>query len=245
MIYLRNGMLPIDIQLFATPEGDDDLELDIDELFEDPDATPASDDSSKLQPKDMTQAMTKRINEVKAKTEREVQDKVAKELGYENYAEMKKVKEDDLIRKHGFNPEDINEILEPLLKERLADDPRLKRLEALEARDRENYIAAQLASINETTGQKLKVTDLPQETLDLWAKGIELEQAYYATHGKTIITQGVNKDHNGSLGHLANPAGGGQVKLRRLTAEEKELYRSINPHITEEELSKKTTPVSK
>lgn len=243
MNYPKNDLLPLNIQMFASPGDDDFDEIDIDDLFKDPEATPASDPSSKL-PENLTLAMTKRINEVKAKTEKEAQDKVAKELGYDSYAEMKKAQEADLLRKHGYNPEDLEEVIEPLLQKRLADDPRFKQLEALQAREREAYIAAQLAAINETTGQQLKMADLPQATLDLWAKGIELEQAYYATHGKTIITKGVNKENNGSMGHLANGSGAGHVKTRRLTEEEKALYRTINPYITEEELSKKTTPVA-
>jgi len=225
----------------------DVLEIQIDELFQDIDETPASDEESKaLQESkklELTQSMTKRINEVKAKTERETRDSLAKELGYENYADMKRAEENNIIKKQGYDPDDLEKVLEPLMKKRLADDPRLKRLEALEQRERDEYIQAQIIAINEATGQQLKITDLPQATLDLWAKGIDLEQAYYATHGKQIINKVKTQIENGTLNHLATGSSSQQPKMRRLTEEEKSIYRAIAPHLTEEELNKKTTQV--
>lgn len=239
-----NTLLPINIQLFAEG-GDNDIELDIDDLFNDPEAAPTSTEQnpSNTPDLDMTKAMTKRINEVKAKTEREAQDKVAKDLGFENYAAMKKAQEEDLIKQRGYDPEDMADLLEPLIQKRLADDPRLKKLEQIEARERDLYVQSQLAAINQATGQQLKMADLPQDTLDLWSKGIELEQAYYATHGKTLLTKTASQNQNGSLAHLATGSSSGQVKTRRLTNEEKEMWRAIVPGITEEELSKKTTKI--
>lgn len=225
-------------------DGENILELSIDDLFKDEDVTPASEEEKEAKKLELTQGMTKRINEVRAKTEKETKDNLAKELGFESYEAMKKAKEDELISKKGYNPKDIKEVLDPLVEKRLADDPRFKELEAFKARERDAYIQAQLTAINEATGQQLKIADLPQATLDLWAKGLNLEEAYYATHGKQIITKVKSEVSNGSLSHLATGGGAGQPKLRRLTEEEKAMYRAIAPHMTEEELNKKTTPVT-
>jgi len=226
--------------------GEDLEELGIDELFND-DETPASTEQTPEQVAEaklkQTQAVTARINEVKTKIEKETLDRVAKELGYESYAVMKKAEETKLIKDKGYNPEDLEKVLEPILKKRLEDDPRLKRLEALEQRERDEYVQTQLTAINEATGQQLKITDLAPETLELWGKGINLEQAYYASQGKQLIAKAKTQTNNGSLDHLAVGSGSQQPKLRRLTEQEKDIYRSIAPHITEDELNKKTTPI--
>lgn len=216
--------------------------LNIDDLFKDEDDSPASEPSSTEKPEgELTQNMINRINTVKQNTEKETQEKIAKELGYESYDAMKKAKTEKTIKDAGFDPKDVEEILEPLLKQRLSDDPRLKKLEEYEKREQDRYVEQQLASINQATGQQLKIEDLPKETLELWAKGIELEQAYYATQGKEILTKGVSQVSQGSMTHLAPAGGVGSVKTRKLTAEEKDMWRSIVPGITEEELAKKTT----
>lgn len=231
--------------------GEDTLDLTVDDLFKDPEESQPQDDTS-TNPEDksekakgeMTQVMIDRINTVKRKTEQEVLERVAKEQGYESYSEMKKAQEEKLVKDHGFDPKELEPIVDTLLKQRLADDPRLKKLEDYERRERDNYIQSQLTAINKTTGQNLKVDDLSKEVLDLWGKGVELEQAYYAIHGKTIISKGVSQLHNGTLDHLAPGTGTGSVKTRKLTEAEKEIWRSIVPGITEEELAKKTTPIN-
>lgn len=238
--------MPLNIQLFAGEPGDDVLNIDLDDLFKDlevPPASSSSDENDQAKKVQLTQVMTNRINEVRTKTEKETMDKVAKELGYENYASMKKAEEAKFVKEKGYNPEDLDKVLEPLLQKRLADDPRLKKLEALELREREAYLESQLKAINESTGQQLKITDLPKETLDLWGKGLELEQAYYATQGKTIIAKTKSQFENGTLNHLATGAGSQGSKTRKLTEDEKQMYRSIAPHLTEDDLNKKTIPV--
>lgn len=230
--------------------GEEIMDIELDDLFDDPDVTPASEDDQKPEPKtleqkkvEMTQAVTKRINEVKSKTEKETLERVAKELGFENYAAMQKSKEADIIKKQGLNPEDVENVIEPLVLKRLADDPRLKRLEALEARERDEYIQSQLNAINTATGQTLTVKDLPKETLDLWAKGVGLEQAYYATQGKQLIAKSKGQIENGTLEHLATGASTQPLKTRKLTEDEKAMYRQIAPHLTEDDLNKKTVEV--
>jgi hypothetical protein len=156
---------------------------------------------------------------------------------------MKKAQEDDIIKKKGYKPEDVNAMVEAIVAKRLENDPRLKEFEAMKNIDKEKYVNAQLAAINEATGQKLTIKDLPKETIDLWGKGLDLEQAYYATQGKTVIAKVKGQVNNGSLDHLNVGGSSGQPKVRRLTAEEKDIYRSISPHLTEDDLNKKTVEI--
>lgn len=243
-----HGLLPLNIQLFAedNPEGVDPLNLNIDDLFNEPDVSPTLTGTStqtNSDPDNLTENMTKRINKVRSETEKTVKDQVAKELGFESYEAMQKTKQNDLLKQQGYDPTDLEKVIEPLIQQRLADDPRFKKLEALEAREREEYVQSQIKSINEATGQHLTVADLTPETLELWSKGLELEEAYYAKQGKVIINKVKNTNHNGSLNHLNTGTSTGATKTRRLNESEKEMYRSIVPGITEDELNKKTTPV--
>lgn len=234
---------------------DDSLDKEIDDLFKDPEesqpqeneASTKIDGDGEKSKSDMTQNMINRINEVKRKTEQEVLERVAKEAGYESYAAMKKAKEDNLLKEHGIDKDDVEKVIKPLLEQRLADDPRLKKLEEYEQRERDIYVNQQLSAINKTTGQNLKITDLPQETIELWAKGIDLEKAYYATHGKTLITKGISQVNNGTLSHLAPSGSAGSVKTRSYTEEEKAMYASIlgmaGYKVTDKELAAKTVAI--
>lgn len=231
---------------------DEDLDISVDDLFKDPEESLTRDNSQDQNSNDskndgnenLTKNMTKRINEVRRKTELEVQDRVAKQAGYESYEDMMKATERKIVEDHGYDPDEINKMLEPLIEKRLSNDPRFKKLEEIESREKDDYLAKQLAEINKVSDIKYKsVNDLPDDTIQLFGKGIDLKQAFYATHGEGLINKAANKANNGTLTHLAPLPNGNGVKTRGLTAEEKDMYRMIIPGITEEELSKKTIEI--
>lgn len=218
-------------------------ELEIDDLFKDPSDSQSGDGDSGEPEENLTKTMSQRINTVRAKAEKETQDKVAKEMGYKSYEAMKEAQDKKLILEHGYDPEDIEKVIEPIIKKRIEDDPRFKELEALKQRNQEVYLEKQIASINEATGQQLKASDLSEKVLELWGKGIELEQAYYAVHGKEVVSSIASKVQGGSLAHLATGTSHKGVKKRMLTREEKAMWKSLHPEISDEELSKKTTEI--
>lgn len=237
---------------FAGQEIDEDIELSVDDLFKDPEESQtqdngqgqSSDDSKNDGNENLTKNMTKRINEVRRKTELEVQDRVAKQAGYASYEDMMKATERKIVEDQGYDPDEINKLLEPLIEKRLSNDPRFKKLEEIESREKDAYLSQQLAAINKISDVKYKsVNDLPEETLNLFAKGVDLKQAFYATQGEGLFNKAANKANNGSLNHLAPLPNGNGVKTRGLNAEEKAMYRMIIPGITEEELSKKTIEI--
>ena len=238
----------------AGQETDDVLNINIDELFKDteesqPQENTSNDteDSKKSdEPSQMTKHMTERINSVRRKTEVETQEKIAKELGYASYSELLKEKEQNLIREQGYNPEDIEKLVEPLLEKRLANDPRFKKLEEIEQREKEDYIKEQLAKINKVSDVKYNsVNDLPQDTIELWSKGVDLHKAYLATAGENILLKRANVSNKGTLNHLADSSSNGVStgKVRALTEDEKNFYKSIMPYVTDEELAKKTVSI--
>lgn len=236
----------------AGQEIDEDIELSVDDLFKDPEDSQtqdnsqgqSSDDSKNDGNENLTKNMTKRINEVRRKTELEVQDRVAKQAGYASYEDMMKATERKIVEDQGYDPDEINKLLEPLIEKRLSNDPRFKKLEEIESREKDAYLSQQLAAINKISDVKYKsVNDLPNETLNLFAKGVDLKQAFYATQGEGLLSKAANKANNGSLNHLAPLPNGNGVKTRGLNADEKAMYRMIIPGITEEELSKKTIEI--
>lgn len=216
------------------------LDLDLDDLFKDEEdpaaATPAANGKEEV---NLTEAMTKRINEVKAKTEATVRDNIAKDLGFDDYEAMQKAKTEKTITEAGYNPEEIEKLVKPMLEARLAADPRLQKLAALEEKEKQAYISAELAKIEKLTGLKVKETDLSKETLDVWGKGVDLAQAYIATNSNAIISANTK----GSTDHLASGNGASKPKMRGLTQSEKALFKSISPDITDEELNKKMMEV--
>lgn len=232
----------------AGHESDDVLNINIDDLFKDPEESQPQEDTSNSdtksnEPSEMTKRMTDRINDVRRKTETETQEKIAKDLGYSSYAEMQKDKEHSLIKDYGYDPDDIEKLVEPLLEKRLANDPRFRKLEELERKEQDDYIKAQLTKINKLSDKKFTTVDeLPEETIALWGKGVDLSKAYLATAGEELLSKKAIVADKGTLSHLAE--GGNSkpaiTKSRLMTEEEKNFYKAINPYITDEELAKKT-----
>lgn len=222
------------------------LDIAIDDLFKDPEEeAPQPEEKPAQETSEMTKAMSNRINEVKAKTEKETRDTIAKELGYDDYAAMQKAKEKQTLKDAGLDDAEIEPIIQKLVDKRFAEDPRMKRLEELEARDKANFVKDQLKEINKFAGTTYKnVSELPAEVLTMWEKTGNLKQAYLATQGEDLITKGRAGNQNGTLAHLANPGTVGTgLRERPLTEEEKNIWRATIPDITEEELNKKTMPI--
>lgn len=225
----------------------DTLDINIDDLFKDPSIDETNNQDMQLndteqENKIMTKAVSERINSVKKKTEAETQDKIAKELGYESYEALQKANEKKLLRDAGYDDEDINNIVSQLLEKRLASDPRIKKLEEIEEREKADFVTNQLKEINTLAGSNYtKIEQLPKETLKLWEMTGNLKQAFLATEGETLLNK---RTKASSLSHLAdNSSSGIGTRKRGLTEEEKDIWRSVIPDITEEELSKKMVDI--
>lgn len=186
---------------------------------------------------DMTETMRKRINKVKSSTK----DAVAKELGYASYEEMSKANEKRLLSEAGLDEPEIEAVVEKLLQKRLSDDPRLKKLEEYEEQEKLRFVSSQLGEVNKLFGTSYKsVEQLPEDTLSLWEKTGNLKQAYLATNGESFIQKTKSVVENGDTNHLREVDNKMKGKTRSLTEAEKDIWRSIIPNITDEELSKKT-----
>ena len=228
------------------------IDINIDDLFKDEqvveidesitDTKNTETDDKKL----TTEAVSKRINEVRHKTETETQNKIAKELGYQDYADLQKATEKKILKDAGLDEEDISAVVEKLVEQRLANDARFKKLEEFENREKQNFVTSQLKEINAFASTNYtSIEELPKDTLDLWEKTGNLKQAYLATQGEALLSKAKNSNNssnmNGSTKHMYEKGGNGTgSKTRHLTAEEIAIWKSVMPDITDEELSKKT-----
>lgn len=228
-------------------EDDKTIDINIDDLFKDDtaedDEVEETVDTTNESTSDITtKAVSERINSVKKKTEAETRDNVAKELGYESYAAMQKANEQKMFKDAGLDEAEASKLVEELLEKRLANDPRMKKLEEFEAKERNNYVDSQLKKVNAIAGTSFtSIDEVPADVLKVWEKTGDLKQAYLAVKGEELILKNQSNLSRGSTTHLANPSNGGvSSNTRPLTEEEKAIYRSVMPDITEEELNKKT-----
>ena len=220
------------------------LDIDIDDLFKDPEESSPTEQEEKptSNNEDMTKAVSDRINTVKKNTVSETEARIAKELGFDSYEDLRKANEKKLLKDAGYdeNDEKLGEIVNKLVEARLNNDPRIKKVEAYEEDEKTKFVKSQLEEINEITGGKFtSIDELPQETRDLWGKIGNLKQAYLATQGADLLIKAKAAKSNGTLDHLANGGSGSSgAKTRALTESEKDIYRMVMPEITDEELSK-------
>lgn len=238
-------------------EKDDTMNFNIDDLFKDKLDEENQGDTEDNSDKDTntdssaditTEAVSKRINEVKRKTESETQDRIAKELGYASYKDMQDAKKNEKLRDAGLDTEDkeLMAVIDKIVEERLSNDPRIKKVDDYEARQKQKFVDAQLEQINTFAGSNYTSIDqLPKDTLAMWEKTGNLKQAYLATHGEELLTKKSSSHNKGSLTHLAdNGSSNSGKKARYLTDEEKDIYRSVlGDYVNEDDLAKRTRSI--
>lgn len=238
-------------------EKDDTMNFNIDDLFKDELDKENQGDTEDNSDKDTntdnsadntTEAVSRRINEVKRKTESETQDRIAKELGYASYKEMQDANKNKILRDAGLDTDDADLMaaINKIVEKKLAEDPRIQMVDNYEAKQKQKFVDTQLEQINTFAGSNYTSVDqLPKDTLAMWEKTGNLKQAYLATHGEELLTKKSSSHNKGSLTHLAdNGSSNSGKKARYLTDEEKDIYRSVLGNYTnEDDLAKKTRPI--
>ena len=235
----------------------DELNLDeLAELFSDSPATPTGTDeqpqkqegdNKEVTPENVTttQAFSRRLKEQTEKAVGAERERIAKSLGYESYDALVKSKEDKALREKGFDPETVKPLLDELLEQRMAQDPRFKELEAFKAKQVEEFGKRELAELTQLTDGKItKLEDVPKDVVELWKTTGSLKAAYMQLHGEELIAKVRAGQLKGSTDHLRTPTGGSPQgkSVRPLTEAEKNAWRTFYPGITDEELAKKTMP---
>lgn len=222
-------------------------EYTIDDLFKDLDDGYEEDTQQEPDTEITTEAVSKRINEVRAKTEAETRDSMAKELGYESYAALQKSKEKSLLQENGLDEEQIENVVNKLVENRLANDPRMAKLNEIEEKEKREFVTSQLEEINKLTGANYKdVSELSKDTLDLWEKTGNLKQAFLATEGENLLIKRNSEMSKGSTLHQVSSGNypKSDKKTRKLTDEEKDIYRMVfRGEISDDELNSKHTNI--
>ena len=152
------------------------------------------------------------------------------------------------LRDAGLDTDDkeLMAVIDKIVEERLSNDPRIKKVDDYEARQKQKFVDAQLEQINTFAGSNYTSIDqLPKDTLAMWEKTGNLKQAYLATHGEELLTKKSSSHNKGSLTHLAdNGSSNSGKKARYLTDEEKDIYRSVlGDYVNEDDLAKKTRSI--
>lgn len=203
---------------------------------ETPPATEEKDDVTK------TQAFAHRLKEEKEKARKEARDEIAAALGYESFEALQKEKENKLLEDKGLDPEQVNPIVEELVKQRLDNDPRMKELEALKAQRVKEFAEKELKEISNLTGEQYtSLNQLPQDVIDDWRKTGSLKSSYIKLHGEELIIKARKAQTKGGTGHLQETAGTAPTPTdtRPMTDKEKAIYKFFNPNVKDEELDKK------
>lgn len=195
---------------------------------------------------DTTKAFAKRLKESTDKARREERENIAKSLGYQSYEEMQRKREEKLINDKGLNPSDVQPLVEQIVNERIASDPRMQELATLRAQRVEEFGKRELADITRLTGGEItSLSQLPREVIDKWKKNGSLKDAFLELEGEKLINKLRSEQSKGSTGHMNVPEGStsNSNNERPLTAKEKEMYKYFNPSMTDEELNKMTVKI--
>lgn len=195
---------------------------------------------------DTTKAFAKRLKESTDKARREERENIAKSLGYQSYEEMQRKREEQLMNDKGLNPEDVQPIVDQIVKERIASDPRMQELETLRAQRVQEFGKRELADITRLTGGEItSLAQLPREVIELWKKKGSLKSAFLELEGEKLVTKIRSEQSKGSTGHMNVPSGSSSSSPaeRPLTAQEKQMYKYFNPTMTDEVLNKMTVKV--
>lgn len=193
-----------------------------------------------------TKAFAKRLKESTDKARTEEREAIAKSLGYASYDEMQKQREAKMMTDKGLDPEQVNPVVDEIVKKRIDDDPRIKELEALKKKQVAEFAKKELADISELTdGEITSLSQLSPEVIDVWKKTGSLKDAYMRVEGVNLINKIKAGKSKGTTDHLKNPSGssGDSANTRALTAEEKQVWKLFNPQTTDEELNKMRKPV--
>lgn len=193
-----------------------------------------------------TKAFAKRLRESTDKARREEREAIAKSLGYESYDDMQKKREQQLMNDNGLNPDDVRPVVEQIVNQRIANDPRMQELETLRANRVQEFGKRELAEITKLTGGEItSLAQLPREVIELWKQKGSLKSAYLELEGEKLVNKIRGEQSRGSASHLNTPTGtsSGSVTERPLNAEEKRMYKFFNPNITDEQLNKMTTKI--
>ena len=201
-----------------------------------------SDDADDKSGVDTTKAFAHRLKQSTDKARKEERESIAKSLGYESYADMINKRDAKMLEDKGLDPDEVKPVVDELVKQRLATDPRMIELEEFRKQKIVDFGTKELAEITKLTdGEITEFSQLPKEVITLWQQRGSLKSAFLELEGEKLIMKSRSNNSKGSTDHLQSMSGGSPANnnQRHLTAQEKQMWKYFNPGITDEELNKK------
>lgn len=182
----------------------------------------------------------------------------AKKNGYESFAEMERLhqkKERESFSKEFEESTGLSfEAFEPVIQRAIENNPAVieanRITQSQKEADMRKEIEHDLSEISALSGFDIKnfedLTKLPnfEEFDDLAGRGFGLLRAFKATHTDLLIENASKKASQKTLnsinskGHLEPSKGGGGANDVFVPEDVKEYYRSLNPGVTDEEITK-------
>lgn len=219
---------------------------EIKELFGDLEqTTPAANDtpivqSTPTQSVDQTKAFSKRLREERDKE----RQKIARTLGYDTYEALIQAQQDKMLADKGINPASANPVIEQIVEQKIASDPRMLELNAIHQQQAEAFAKTELKSLSELVGQEFNsLEDVPEDVIEDWKTSGSIKQSYIKLHGEELIRKTRKAVGAGTTQHMQSTGTGSDTSAgdtRLLTDKEKAAWRAIFPNMTQEELDKKT-----
>lgn len=193
-----------------------------------------------------TKAFAQRLKERTDKAVAEERDNIAKEFGYQSWADYQAKKDNKLLEEKGLDPAEVSPVVEEIVKRRMDSDPRLKELEAYRAQNARSFAEKELKQLSELTGETYTSLDqIPKDVIEDWKQSGSLKSSYMKLHGEEALRKMRSRVSGNDTQHLQS-ANGVPVQPsgeRPLTDEEKQTYRFFNPKVTDEELNKMTRKI--
>lgn len=226
-------------------KADNGLE-EFEDLFEnktEQEVTPTSEPGEKTpEPEKVneTKRVAERIKAVKTETELETKNNIAKDLGYESYQDMLDKRHKKELEEKGYDPNDLEPIIEKRLDEKIKSDPRFRELEELQNQKLFMKANQELLEIQKFNPNIKTLEDLSPEVFELGKTTGSLKKAYLAIEGEKLIINSKSQKSIGSTDHLSTPKGNPKESdgTRGLTQEERSNYKYFNPDMTDEQLDK-------
>lgn len=207
-------------------------------------ASKPSTDSNEVKPDNVetTKAFAKRLAERTTKAVADEREAIAHQMGFDSYDSMMKSRERQTLEDQGLDPDQVAPVVDKLVEERLKSNPVMKELNELRAQKLKSYADSQLQELTELTQGKItSLSQVPKNVLELWKTTGSLTDAYMQVCGKDLLIAARSEQSRGNTAHMATPDSGNSdaaPNMRHLTAEEKRIWKTAFPKMTQEELDK-------
>lgn len=229
----------------------DNLSAELDAIFSEMEqGAPTAGNDGKLQEEqssvENTKAFAQRLKERTDKAVSEERDNIAKEFGYQSWADYQAKKDNKLLEEKGLDPEEVSPVVEEIVKRRMDADPRMKELEAYRAQQAKVFAEQELKQLSELTGEQFtSLEQVPKDVIEDWKQSGSLKTSYMKLHGEEAMRKMRSRTFGNDTQHLQSPNGAPTQPSgeRPLTDEEKQTYRFFNPKVTDEELNKMTRKI--